>query len=532
MNNENTIEDRLSEIKNVEMKDPKGISMVWLLPIVAALIAGWLGYKAYSEIGPTITISFKEATGIEAGKTKIKYKDVEVGTVDDVVLSDDLSKVLITASFRVEAKKHLNENTRFWVVRPRIGAGGISGLGTLLSGAYIEVEPGDGAPTKQFTGLEVPPVITADVKAKGRSFILHADSLGSLDVGSPIYHQGIHAGEILSYEFSSDSDQIILDVFVGEPFHNLVKENARFWNVSGVEILADTNGVDIKTGSLQSIILGGIAFDSFGDKTIHSKVANEGATFTLFQRYSEIADKQYDWKIPYVMFFKGSVRGLSVGAPVDFKGIKVGSVTDIQIIGDPESKEVYIPVTIEIEPQRVKLLNKSAERHPRESINALVRRGLKAQLQTGNLLTGQLFVGLDFHPDVETKLAGIEYAHPELPTAPTTIMEIKETITNLAADIRKMPLDQIAQNILETTQGMNALVNDPDMKKLPHSTNAALVQAKQTLNTADSAIAPDSPLQYDLANMLVEFTEAARSIRVLTDYLDRHPEVFIAGKKE
>ena len=533
MNNENPINDQLSEIKNVEIKDRKGISMVWLLPIIAVLIAGWLGYKAYSEIGPTVTISFKQATGIEAGKTKIKYKDVELGMVDDVFFNDDLSEVLITASFRKEAEQLLNENTRFWVVRPRIGASGISGLSTLLSGAYIEIEPGDGAATKQFTGLEAPPIVTADVKAKGRSFILHSDSIGSLDAGSPVYYQGIHAGEILSYEFSPDSDQIILQVFVGEPFHDLVKENARFWNVSGVEILADTDGVDIKTGSLQSILMGGIAFDSFGDKTVHSKVAKEGATFTLYQRYSEIADKQYDMKVPYVMFFSGSVRGLSVGAPVDFHGIKVGSVTDIQIVGDPETREIYVPVTIEIEPQRVQLLNNQhTERKPRDTIADLVRRGLKAQLQTGNLLTGQLFVELDFHPDVKTKLAGIEYyALQELPTIPTAIAEIKETITKLAADIRKMPLDKIAQNILETTQGMNHLVNDPDMKKLPHSTNAALVQAKQTLNTVDGAIAPDSPLQYDLATMLVEFREAALSIRILTNYLEQHPEALITGKK-
>lgn len=529
MNNENTIEDRLSEIKNVEMKDPKGISMVWLLPIIAVLIAGWLGFKAYSEIGPTITISFKKATGIEAGKTKVKYKDVDVGMVDDVVISDDLSSVLVTASFRNEARKHLNENTRFWVVRPRIGAGGISGLSTLLSGAYIEVEPGDGASKKQFIGLEVPPVITAEVK--GRSFILHSASLGSLDAGSPIYYEGIRAGEILSYEFNPDSDKIILHVFVEDPFHDLVKENTRFWNVSGIEVLADTDGIDIKTGSLQSILMGGIAFESFGDKTIHTKIADADTIFTLYDRYRDIADKQYNIKIPYVMFFKGSVRGLSVGAPVDFRGIKIGSVTNIQIIGDPKTQDIYIPVTIAIEPQRVHLLD-NATRNPRENIAKLVQRGLKAQLQTGNLLTGELYVDLDLHPEAEIKLAGIEYGHPELPTIPTAIEEFKETITKLAADIRKMPLDKIAQNILETTQGMNALVNDPDMKKLPHSTNAALVQAEQTLSTVDNTIAADSPLQYDLANMLVEFKKAARSIRVLTDYLERHPEVLIAGKKE
>ncbi len=531
MESKNKIDQSISDIDEVEMKERKGVSLVWMLPIVAVLIAGWLGYKAYSEKGPTVTISFKEATGIEAGKTKIKYKDVEVGLVSDVVLDNDLSKVLITAKFRKEAKQHLNENTRFWVVRPRVGASGVSGLGTLFSGAYIEVEPGDGAAVENFVGLKEPPIVKADVD--GREFIVIADELGSLHPGAPIYYRGIHAGEILGYDFLPDTEQIKLHAFIEAPFHNLVRTNSRFWNVSGFEMQVDANGIDVKTGSLQSILAGGIAFDTLSGTTQQVKLAEANSTFRLYDRYGETNEIQYDEKIPYVMFFSGSVRGLSVGAPVEFRGIKLGEVTDIHIMEDPESLEIYIPVTVELEPERIPYINgkQLVERSDEDVIGALVERGLKAQLQTGSMLTGQLFVDLEFHPNAEMKLARIEHAHPELPTIPTTIAEIEEMITKVARNFQNLPLDEIGQNLLETTQGMNHLINDPDMKNIIHSTNETLVQATQTLESVDGIVAPDSALQYDLANMMVEFKEMAQSIRVLTNYLERHPEALIAGKK-
>ncbi len=536
MNADNQLKQLVSEIESVEVEHRKGISMVWLLPIVAALIAGWLGYKAYTEKGPTVTISFKEATGIEAGKTKIKYKDIELGTVTDVALSEDLSEVLITAEFGREAAKHLNHGTRFWVVRPRVGASGISGLGTLFSGAYIEIEPGEGASQQHFTGLDEPPVVANDVP--GREFTLQTDDLGSLHAGAPIYYRGLHAGEVLDYLFSPDSGQISLQAFVEAPFDRLVKQNTRFWNISGVEVQAGADGFDIKTGSLQSILAGGIAFDSFGDQSQKTSVAEAGASFRLYTSFSDSFEQTFDLKIPYVMFFNGSVRGLQIGAPVEFRGIKIGRVTDINIVEDADSLEIYIPVTVEIEPERVSSLNgQHTDKSAEEIIAYLVERGLKAQLQTGSLLTGQLYVDMEFHPAIETRLSGINYTHPELPTIPTTFDEIEESVKQLVAEVKKLPIDDIAQIILQTTQGLNRLVNDPELRNVALSADATLLQAERTLaemqatmSTIDEVVAPDSALQYDLANMVVEIKSAAQSIRALTTYLERHPEALIAGK--
>lgn len=553
MSNQDLLEQQVSNFKKGKIKNNKGISIVWLLPIVALLIAIWLGYKAYSEKGVNVTISFKEAEGLEAGKTKIKYKDIEFGTVTNITLSNNLNEVLVTANFNNDAKKHLNENTRFWIARPRIGASGISGLNTLFSGVYIQIEPGDGINKKHFVGLDEPPVVASNVE--GRKFVLHTDNLGSLHAGAPIYHRGIHAGEILDYEFTPGSDQIKLNIFVEAPFHKQVRENTRFWDVSGIEMQAGADGFDIKTGTLQSLLAGGIAFDSFGDKTLKTNIAKSESIFKLYSRYSQTSEQVFDKKISYVMFFSGSVRGLSVGAPVEFRGIKLGEVIDVKIVENPKTLEIYIPVTIELEPERIPDLNGNhISKSVDEVINELVARGLKGQLQTGSLLTGQLYIDLEFHPAIETKLTGIEYHHPELPTIPSTFSEIKETIAHLATDIQSLPLNDIAQNILETTQGLNSfvndtgldkvvhstnetlqglesLVNDPELKEIIHSTHATLDEAKHTLTTLDDAIAPDSKIRYELANTITEFRLAARSIRVLTDYLERHPEALLAGKK-
>ena len=542
--NHNITQSYRSLRMNKKTSRERGLSTVWFLPLVALIITAWLGYKTYSEKGPVVIISFDEAAGIEVGKTKLKYKDIEIGIVSDLAFSDDLERVQVTAKFGKEAKQHLNENTRFWVVRPRIGASGVSGLSTLLSGAYIQVDPGDGEPSFNFVGLENPPVVQR--KIEGREFKLRASDLGFLHAGAPIYYRGIRAGEIITYDFSPDMAEITFHVFIESPFHDLVTSNTRFWNLSGVELDADANGINVRAGTLQSILSGGIAFDSFGDQPSDLDAAEENSEFRLYRRYEETSEKIFETKLSYVLFFDSSVRGLQVGAPVDFRGIKLGRVSDIKVFEDPDTLDIFIPVTIELEPERIPYSkHQQITKPPEEVIAELIRRGLRGQLKTGSLLTGQLFVELEFHPASEMKLSDIKYHYPEIPTVPSTITEIKETITRLAGDIQGLPLKDIAKNVLNTTAGLDRLVNDPATAGVIQATNGALTQAKntlvdaqqtletmtKTLNTVDGVIAPDSPLQYDLAKMMMEFTSTAQSVRALTSYLERHPEALISGKK-
>ncbi|MBW2643857.1 MAG: MCE family protein, partial [Deltaproteobacteria bacterium] len=311
------------------VKPKKSISIVWIVPLVALLIGGWLAYKAITEKGPTITITFKSAEGLEAGKTKIKFKDVEVGQVEEIHLSPDLSHVMVTAQLMKQAKDYLSENTRFWVVRARVAGGGISGLGTLFSGAHIGMDPGKpGKKARSFKGLETPPIVTTDLP--GRHFILRAERLGSLDVGKPVYFRQIKVGQVVAYKMEKGGQAVDIKIFIHAPHHERVRENTRFWNAGGVDVSVDANGIKVNTESFVAIMIGGISFENPIDSE-PGPAAKEGDIFRLYDKREDIYKKTYVKKTRWLLRFEGSVGGLSVGAPVKFKGIKVGEVIDIEL---------------------------------------------------------------------------------------------------------------------------------------------------------------------------------------------------------
>ncbi len=303
------------------IKASSGISMVWLIPLITALIGGWLIIKTISEQGPQIEVTFQTAEGIEAGKTKIKYKDIDIGVVEGVEFSTDFSKVILKISMDKGVEAFLKRGTRFWVVKPRLSLRGASGLGTLLSGSHIELEPGQGELQTHFEGLDKPPVVKADVA--GTKIMLLAERLSSIDTGSPIYYQGILAGEILGWELGNDRKSIFIHAFVKAPYNKLVKSNTRFWNISGVDLSMGADGITVHTESLQSLLYGGIAFETPETREGIKKNV-DGLAFTLYENYESIHDTSFVKKLTCVLFFEGSVRGLKKDAPVEFKGIEWG----------------------------------------------------------------------------------------------------------------------------------------------------------------------------------------------------------------
>lgn len=375
------------------------ISIVWFVPLIAVLIGGWLVYKTLSEKGPTISISFKSAEGLEAGKTKIKYKDVELGQVTEIRLTPDLSRVLVTAELVKEAKEFLSANTRFWIVRARVAAGQVSGLGTLFSGAYIGLDPGNpGLPGTQFVGLETPPVVTTDLP--GSHYILHASPLGSLDIGAPVYFRQIKVGQVIAYELQPDGEAVTIKIFINDPIDKLVYQNTRFWNASGLDFAVDAGGIRVNTESLVTILIGGIAFDTPANLE-PGGLAEDGENFQLYESRERIFDKTYTDKTRWLLHFEGSIRGLTVGSPVEFRGIPVGQVLDINMEYDAAKKVFLIPVLIEIEQERIKVVGEMQDSDRKWQNDYLVEQGLRAQLKTGSLITGQLYVDLDFHPNAE-----------------------------------------------------------------------------------------------------------------------------------
>ena len=558
MSNQFTDPSAFEDLPEVKVASRGGFSIVWIIPIVAAFVGGWLAYKTISEMGPTITITFRDGEGLEAGKTKIKYKAVDVGVVETVEISEDLSRVIVTAIMQKETEAHLTTNTKFWIVRPRVGFSGISGLETLVSGAYIDADPRPGDPTLEFMGLDDPPGVTAF--DEGTQYQLIAENLGSCYPGAPVFLRGIKVGRILGHELAKDNQSVFIDIFIKAPYDYLVQNTSRFWQRSGIEASVGAEGIDVKVESLVSVIAGGVAFDTPIMAGGTGEPSKQGTRFELFDSYASIGEAKYVRKIPYLLHFDGSVRGLSEGAPVEMMGIKVGYVMDIAMKLDPKTLNFEVPVVIEIQPDRIltpdvlDALDQLNAKEPYSVGRMLVEdHGLRAQLQTGSLLTGQLFVDLDFYPDLPKMTLNMDSKYPEIPTVPSTLDEFRRTATNVLEELRKLPLDKIAHELLETLKGTKHLANSPDLteavrtfsatledvqrftydvdqtvESLAKSTEKTLAAARAALEVAD----PNSPTAVNLANTLDELAAAARSIRVLADYLEQHPESLVHGKNE
>ena len=527
------------------------LSLIWLIPVVAALIGGWLIYKTLSEKGPEVVIIFKTAEGLEAGKTKIKFKDVEIGQVTELSLTEDISQVSVKAQFVKGAEAYLTENTRFWVVRARVAAYGVSGLGTLLSGAYIDTDPGKpGKPELKFNGLEEPPIFTT--VDPGRIFTLKADRKGSIEVGAPVYYRQIPVGKVIAYNLAPEGTSIFFKVFINAPYHKYVHENTRFWNASGFDMKLDTQGIRIQTESFVSLMVGGITFDIPNNYESPGETAQEEAIFTLYSNRDAAEKKDYAEKKLFLLNFDTSVRGLFPGAPVEFRGIQVGEVIDLKLEYDANKKSFEIPVLIVIEPGRLNLKKNTATKVHEKIIDFLIAKGLHAQLKTGNLVTGQQYVSLDFFPNAEPRLITYKGDYPVIPTLPTQIEEIASKIGQFIAKLDKLPLDKIGNDLKDTIQGAKRITNSPEIGEALRSLNtavkeiqllttdlrvrtapeinAALKQAQQSLATSKAVLETDSPLQYRMKETLEEFSDAARSLRVLVEYLENHPESIVTGK--
>lgn len=509
-------------------------SLVWVVPLIAALIGIALVAKSVIERGPTISISFENAEGLEPGKTQVKYKDVEIGSVKTITLSKDHSHVVITVQLSKQAEDFADKNTRFWVVRPRVGASGISGIGTLLSGAYIGADAGSSKISQsEFVGLETPPPITAD--QQGHRFTLHGDSLGSIDIGSPIFYRRVQVGEVYAVSLDKDGTGVTMQVFVAAPYDRYVDANARWWHASGVDVRLDSGGFVVNTESLAAILVGGLAFQSPPGQPSDVQ-AQENATFRLASDQADAMRTPDGVAVRAVMKFNQSLRGLSVGALVDFRGIVLGEVTDIGVEYDPQGRSFSMPVTLTLYPDRLRRRVHSATTpEPRttashELLQHLVDSGLRGQLRTGNLLTGQLYIALDMFPSASKVTLDVTRDPIELPTIPNTLDALQVQVADIAKKLDRIPFDQIGANLNNSLKSADKLFAQLNTEVVPQARDT-LVAAKQTFSAAETTLQQDSPMQSDVHQALQELTRTLQSLNALSDYLERHPESLLRGKQ-
>src|SRR5262245_15306666 len=574
------------------------ISVVWIIPILAAVVALGIAVQRILSQGPTITIVFKAAEGMEAGKTVVKYKDVNIGLVTAVGLSSDHTRVEVMAKMDRSVADLMVEDAQFWVVEPRITLSGISGLGTLLSGNFIGFEVG--ASTKKqrkFVGLETPPVITGD--QPGRQFVLHADNLGSLGIGSPVYYRRLQAGQVIAYELAGGGKAVNVRIFVNAPYDQYVMPGTRFWNASGVDVSVGAGGVDVRTQSLVAAIAGGGAFEPPAF-VAPAQPAPADTAFTLYPDQATAIKQPDAIAQRFVLYFRESLRGLSVGAPVTLLGLPGGEVTEVGLEIDPATFSMRGRVEIVAYPERlVTFLHAQqqatgealarTQRERRTFFEGMVeRRGMRGQLRSGSLITGQLYVAFDFFPDAPKAKVDWSQSTPVLPTVPSTIPDLEAKLTGILAKLDKLPYEQIGADVTRVlanldvtlqaaTSAVNRLDSDvaPELKTtleearralattdglLKGEVNATLEEARKTIasvdgllrgevnavledlrraiaeadrvlkNTDATILGKNAPVQQELRDALQEVSRAARSLRTLTDYLERHPESLIRGK--
>jgi len=483
-------------------------SGVWIIPLLAVAIGAWMVIHTALTEGPTITIDFKTAEGLEAGKTKIRILSHQIGLVEAVVLKPDVSGVTATVKLEPEAKSLLREDTRFWVVRARVGAGGVSGLGTLLSGAYIEMAPGSATAKREaFVGLEEPPATPVD--APGIRLTLFSDQAGSIGTGNPVLYRGYKVGRVEAMEFDAKRKQVRYEIFIDAPFHELVHSGTRFWDTSGISVSASADGIKVKTGSVETILLGGVGFSTPPGMPAGNPVANQ-AEFTLFGSYEDILKHPYKHRTHYVVSFRQSLRGLEPGAPVEYRGIPVGRVERILIKEVSHHEEMGhdypIPVLISLEPGRMQIPDsEESVASLRSSIEIGVRNGIRATLQTGNLLTGQKLIGVDYYPDEEPAELGSFEKYATIPTVETGVELLQTQASALLKKLNALPLEETVASATKAMTGADD----------------ALVSLKATLASADDMIKGA-----DTKALSGELTATLQKMRFVLDGFSRNAELY------
>jgi len=525
MTQHGTGRDDLDDVAEAVVEERQRISIVWIIPLVAILVGAFVAWRVLSSRGPEITISFKSADGLEAGKTKLKFKDVEVGLVEDVSLEPDLSGVIVHARMVAGAGDYLREQTRFWIVRPRIAGGQVSGLGTLLSGAYIGIDPvREGKKRTHFTGLDVQPVVT--LQEKGTYFVLHSTRAGAFDVGTPIFFRKISVGQVVSSALDPTGDFITTRIFVRAPFDERVHSDTLFWDASGFDATVSAEGVTIDTQSLMSILVGGVAFESREDTA--APIAPAESVFTLFESRAASKRPVYTKTTRFLLYFDQSVRGLRPGAPVEFRGIEIGTVTDVRLEFDTKAMQIRIPVTIEIERERFTNIRDSAPLG-RDGVDRMVASGMRAQLKTGNLLTGQLVVSLDVFKNAKPAQVIWSGPLPVLPTIPTPLEEITTSVSQFAERLGKLPVEQIGEDLRASLASLRAALAKSE--GVGPALTDTLQQAQKTLASADALIGPDTSVNSELRRALLELSEAARALALAAEQFQTQPDSVIFGKE-
>ena len=540
------------------------ISVIWIIPLVAVAIGAWLAWDTWSKEGPTIRISFDNGEGLQAGQSQLKFKDIVFGTVKSLELASDHTHVVVTVATTHEATPLLTDQAIFWVVKPRLFAGNVSGLETLLSGSYIGMVPGEagGKAQHKFVGHEDPPILQTNVP--GHTFVLKAQKLGSISLGSPVFFRDLNVGEVLGWDIADMAEYVTIRAFVRAPYDGYVHDETKFWNASGVSVKLAGAGVEVQMESLKALLLGGIAFET-PEAEVRTAETSENHVFPLFADRGAAEDASYTRSIKVISYFPGSVKGLAPGSDVTMHGLRVGQVTKVRLVYDPNKDTIMAPVRYEVQPERILGIGKRVFKTDQEAAAGVIKKGLRASLQSASLITGQQNVALEFvtdAPPAEVSMDGPDFVVPS--TEGGGFAGLTASATELLNKVNTMPFDQIGKSLDGILKSVNDVAQGPQMKKaltelagmiasaqnmvqslnsglspaakqLPEITaglQKTLANANKLVLSVDSGYGDNTKFNRDMDRLLAQANDALRSIRALSDLLARHPEALIKGRPE
>ncbi|HEM7510145.1 TPA: intermembrane transport protein PqiB [Providencia rettgeri] len=524
---------------NAKVSKLKSWSPVWVLPIVTVLIGAWVLFYHFSNQGPEVTLITYNAEGIEAGKTKIKSRSVDIGVVESVTLDDNFSRVLIKARLNNDMKDLLRADSSFWIVKPTIGRDGVTGLGTLLSGAYIELQPGVEAKENfEFTLLDTPPLASPD--AKGIRVALVSDKAGQLNPGDPVLFRGYRVGSVETSNFDMDKRDMRYQLFINAPYDKLISSNVRFWKDSGIAFDMSSQGVHVEMGSIATLLTGGVSFD-VPTGWVPGTSVKENTEFRLFDNQNSIQNSLYTEYQDFVLFFSDSIRGLQPGAPVEFRGIRLGTVAQVPFytegLDQSLDNDFRIPVLIHIEPERFSK-DVGANFNLKNELKLAMKDGLRASLKSGNFLTGALFVDLDFDPNAEpykgpTVVAGYKI----IPTTSGGLAQIQQKVIAVLDKINNMPIEPMlnqttqtlaeGQKVVKEANAMlvelNKVMGSKEFQNLPHDLQKTL----QEMNRAMQGFQPGSPAYNKMVDNMQRLDQVLREVQPLLRTLNNKSNALV-----
>ena len=529
--------EREPEPQEAKIKRHGRLSPLWLIPIVAAGLVAYLGYSSFENRGPTVTLVLANAEGLTVDETRVEHKAVPLGTVEGITLAPDMKSVIVKVRMVGGTKAILTDHARFWVVRPRLSAGSLTGIETLVSGAYIEVDPGEpgGKKQQEFTALAQPPGRESD--EPGRVFVLKAKQLGTLSSGSPLYYRDVEVGEVLGYELGDGLGPVTLRIFVREPFDRFVHPQTRFWNASGLSVTMGAEGMHLELESIQTLLSGGIAFET-PRASERDSPAEESTTFELYEDKATADAAFYRENIPYVSYFQTSVQGLSRGSPVQLSGVQVGSVSDVRLVYDPDQHGMIARVAFDLQPERILAKNgQNSATVPSEVRRAFSEPGMRVVLESSSLLTGAKDLSIIYAKGHVTGDLPHEGDAIVLPSQGGGIDGLTASLADVATKLDKIPLEQIGTNANAALLSIQRLATEidsnaaPALLRLPEIEQDLSEAAKNaSLSLGPTGYGQNSEFQHSIDRLMSQVNDAARSFRVLADYLDRHPEALIRGR--